>query len=159
MFTHVVITLWYIFIFHLTFLFVVLQVNLTSEVFSKKKKKKKRAIHVINHASYSSRTDILFATLGILKMDDIYSYFLGRYIFSHIYNLKKSPYLKISMCTKHKVEHHSINLTASADKPLKNIHRGPDYCNILPVSIKEVPRLNIFLDLDNFKMYVPTVTL
>ena len=118
---------------------------------------KKKAVCIINHASYNSQTDILFANLGILKIDDIYRYFLGRYMFSQIYSLLPERLMRNFVLSQNIHEYNRTSLYKSHCRTslVKNsfTHRGPHYWNSLPISVKEVPRVNVEF-LKKLKMYL-----
>ncbi len=123
----------------------------------------KKAIRVITKSKYNEHTDPLFARLKLLKLQDIYQYYLGRHMYMQVNKLLPLPLQhsyalnqdihSYNTCKKSLI-HKSQSRTALAGNSF--LHCGPDCWNTLPMTIKESVTLKSFsyrLKLHTFEQY------
>ena len=103
----------------------------------------KRAMRIIAHAPYNSHTSGIFQQFKLLKFSDVYNLHLGKYMYQQINKMHPEPLLRHhALCHEiHTYNTRQSNLlhlhsrrTAFVSNSL--IHKGPDYWNTLPESIK-----------------------
>jgi hypothetical protein len=111
----------------------------------------KKAVRAIAHLPYNSHTDSIFQKYKILRFKDIYTLYLGKYMYLQINKMLPIPLLRhFSQCqdvhsydTRQKHCLHKQNRrTALVSKSF--IYQGPDYWNMLPKEIKNSMTIKSF---------------
>jgi hypothetical protein len=111
----------------------------------------KKAVRIIAHAPYNSHTHEIFQHYKILKYDDIYKLYLGKYMFQQLNGLLPEPLLnKYRLCR----DVHTHNTRQLSQLHIGNkrtvlfsnsfINRGPDYWNGLPEKNRNSATTKIF---------------
>ena len=111
----------------------------------------KRILRIIHNVHFRSHTDILFFNNKILKIEDLYNWHLGIFMFQLSQNELPSPLIAIftrnyqihSYPTRQLYQYHSPLLrTSLAQKTI--VFTGPKYWNAIDPSLKLIPRLSPF---------------
>lgn len=111
----------------------------------------KRAVRIIAHAPYNAHTEDIFQQYHLLKFQDIYHLYLGKYMFSQINDILPEPLLnRYTQCRQ--IHTHNTRQVNQLHKQSKRtvlvansfIHRGLDYWNKLPKDFKESITLTAF---------------
>ena len=111
----------------------------------------KRAIRTIVHAPRNSHTHNIFCRLNLLKFEDIYKLYLGKYMYSQLNHLLPEPLLMRHFpCeeihphnTRQSKKLYKVN-TRLAFVAKSFFKLGPDYWNILPEDLKKCITINNF---------------
>ena len=111
----------------------------------------KKAVRIIAHSPYNSHTHEIFQRFNILKLEDIYHLYLGKYMYSQLNNILPEPLLnKYRLCRDmHPYNTRHANLLFKKTKRTalvanSFINRGLDYWNILPEYLKECKTFKSF---------------
>ena len=111
----------------------------------------KRAVRIVGHAPYNAHTSPIFTEFKILKLPDIYTLHLGKYMFMQQHLMLPEPLIKRFTFNRdihsHDTRqrdclHKCTRRTAIAAKSF--MHRGPDYWNTLPEYIRLCPSIKCF---------------
>ena len=111
----------------------------------------KRAIRTICNESRLAKTDPLFLENKLLKLDDLYAFQLGQFMFNYNNNLLPSAFKDLfvqnrsfhNYPTRHSRDFHLPLLrTVSAQRTF--FYEGPKFWNSLSDDIKYSPTLNVF---------------
>ena len=103
----------------------------------------KKVLRITVHAPYNAYTHDIFQQLRILKFQDIYNLYLGKYMFQQMNNLLPEPLLhKYNLCgdvhmhntRQSKLLHKQSRRTVLVANSFMN--RGPDYWNVLPEEVR-----------------------
>ena len=114
-------------------------------------KLQKRAVRIIDHASFLAHTSPIFCSLKILRFNDLYVYQVGIFMYlCHKNLLPESLLTYFSLnCDIHKHRtrnatdfHLPLSRTTLSKKSV--IYQGPITWNSLPSSIKELQSFNVF---------------
>ena len=99
----------------------------------------KKAVRIITHSKRNANTDQLFAATKLLKLNDIYNFYLGTYMHCQINKLL--PILTVSNFARNEEVHQyetrnrdQIHYTQryTAQVPKTYHHTGPQFWNSLP---------------------------
>ena len=108
-------------------------------------------MHVICNTSWRSHTDVLFVENNVLKINDLYRYSLGQFMYQLNNNTLPSAFNLIFIKNKtiHKYptrQSYEFHLPVTRTLLAKSIftYAGPKLWTILDVSIKNAPSLNSF---------------
>ena len=111
----------------------------------------KKAMRVICNTSWRSHTDVLFVENNVLKINDLYRYSLGQFMYQFNNNTLPSAFNLIFIKNKtiHKYptrQSDEFHLPLTRTLLAKSIftYAGPKLWTILDVSIKNAPSLNSF---------------
>ena len=111
----------------------------------------KRIIRIIHNVHFLSHTNSLFLNNNILKIDDLYNWHLGIFMFQLSQKTLPSPLISIftrnsevhSYPTRQSNQYHPPLLrTSIAQKTV--VFTGPKYWNEIDQSLKLIPRLSPF---------------
>ena len=97
----------------------------------------------IAHMAYNSHTHKIFHQSNILKLKDIYNLYLGKYMYLQINNMHPAPLLRWQLLCKdiHSYNTRQANLLHKENRRTafvanSFVHKGTDYWNTLPETIK-----------------------
>ena len=112
----------------------------------------KKTIRAITHSNYNAHTDPLFKTLSILKLKDVYTLEIGKFMYKHANSALPQPLMNMFILNQqihsHNTRHQNDpHCTSRRTKQAANsvIHKGPEVWNTFPNKLKTIRSVSWFI--------------